>query len=137
MGIVGASDEVFEAVYERLGADAALTALISTRLYQHVPEGTQTYPYVQLGEAFETKRATFDKDGRGVLIRIHAWSRYRGQKECWDILSVIGDSLDEYALAIDGATVESCEVEAAQVMIDPDGRTYHGIIDLRVLAAES
>lgn len=136
MSIIGISDEVQEAVYERLTGDAALMALVGNRVHEQVPEGS-AYPYVQIGETFETKDATFDKDGRSVLMWIHVWSQYRGNAQAWSIIGPIGDLLDEHALAVDGALTDSCEVEMTQVTRDPDGKTRHGLIHLRVRLSET
>lgn len=136
MSIIGISDEVHEAVYERLTADATLMTAVGSRVYQHVPDST-AYPYIHIGETFETKDATFEADGRSVLVWIHVWSDYTGEKEAWTITGLVGDLLDEYALTVDGGSVQSCEVEMAQVTRDPDGLRRHGKLDVRVSVAES
>lgn len=137
MTIVGISDEIHEAVYELLTGDVTLTNLVTGGIHDEVPQN-RSYPFVQMGsESFESKRATFSVDGRNVLVRIHVWSQYQGAKEAWNIIARIGTLLDETTPAVDGAVVESCEVELAQVLPDPDGITRHGVMDLRVLIAES
>lgn len=133
MSIVGISDEVQEAICDILGSDAVLTAAVEG-VYESVPEGS-AFPYVQIGEFLETKDAVFERDGRNVLGTLHVWSQYEGQAECWQIISLIGDLIDETTPSVDGATVELCEVEQAQVLRDPDGRTRHGVVQIRVRLA--
>lgn len=136
MSIIGIADEVTKSVYTLLSADATLLALATGGVHDDVPEA-QAYPYVELGETFETKDSTFTADGRSLLIWIHVWSQYAGKKQAQEILARIGDLLDEVALVVTGAVVQSCEVEYTQVVRDPDGRTRHGIAHLRVSLAES
>jgi hypothetical protein len=133
MSIVGISDAVQAALYTLLSGDPTLAALV-VGVYEEVPEGS-AYPYVQLGEFTETKDAVFERDGRMVLATLHVWSQYAGQQECWTIAGRIGDLIDETTPTVSGATVESCEVEQAQVLRDPDGRTRHGVIQLRISLA--
>lgn len=136
MSIVGIEDAVTAAVYSRLTGDATLTTLLgSGGVYDEAPQPI-VFPWVQLGEATVTKDAVFERDGRNALLRLHVWSRYAGSKECSDIMARMGDLLDEYALTVSGATVESCEVDQTQIMRDTDGITRHGILDLRVRLAE-
>lgn len=136
MSIIGISDEVFEALWELLDGDATLDSLATGGIWDSVPD-SRAYPFVQLGEVFETKDATFSVDGRSVLVWVHVWSQYAGKKEAQSILARIGDLLDETALSVDGASVQNCEVEYTQVTMDPDGRTRHGLAHVRVSLAES
>lgn len=136
MSIIGIEDAVQAAVYARLTGDATLVTLLgSGGVYDEAPQPI-VYPWVQLGESTVTKDAVFNRDGRNALGRIHVWSRYAGSKECADILARMGDLLDDYALVVSGATVESCEVEQTQIIRDPDGITRHGVFDLRIRLAE-
>lgn len=132
----GIADEILETVYETLSGDTTLVTTLGCQVYDYVPDN-RAYPYVDLGEAYSTKDATFSKDARNVLLRLHVWSQYRGSKETWNIIGRIDTLLDEVALTVDGATLEACNVETANVFKDPDGKTRHGVIDVRIQVAES
>lgn len=134
--LTGISDAIHAAIYSTLTGDVTLMALI-TGVYDDVPDAT-AYPYVQMAsESWSSKDATFSKDARSVLIRIHARSQYAGAKEAWSILGRIGILLDETALTVTGATVEAVNVEASNVITDSDGRTRHGVVDVRIQLAET
>lgn len=134
MSLVGIEDAVLAAVYARLDGDATLTAMAP--VWDEVPTPL-AYPYVQIGESTAVKDATFEADGRNVVCTIHVWSQYAGSKETSAIMARIGDLLDEYNLSVSGCVVESCEVEQSQVIRDVDGRTRHGVMQLRVRVAAS
>ncbi len=127
--------EASAAVYARLTADATLMTQVTNRVYDDVPDST-AYPYIDMGEAFETDEDAFSQDNYSILLRLHVWSQYQGRKEAVDIMSRVATLLDEYALTVSGATLSRCVVEQKQILRDPDGKTRHGIIDVRVQAGE-
>jgi hypothetical protein len=96
------------AVYTTLAADAALGALLETdagagvqtapRIYDEVPQSVDIFPYVQVGEAIESKDNTFSETGRSVVVAVHIYSQAQGWKEAQGILEEVVRLLDEVLL---------------------------------------
>jgi hypothetical protein len=131
------------AIVTLLRADTTLRSLLvgSTTdrwsIYDEVPEGA-AYPYVQIGDgAAEAPDDTFDKQGSSVVIGLVVWSQYAGAKEARAIVDRIRELLDRATLNVSPYTLEWCRVELADVTRDPDGRTRHGLLRVRVQAREA
>jgi hypothetical protein len=125
VSITAAVDEIHEAVYEALTGDATLMAIV-TGVYSNVPDA-QAYPYVEIGETTSNSVDSLDKQKRAVVVTIHSWSRYQGQKQCWQIIARLETLLHRTAVSVDGVTLERAWVESSNVFQDPDGETYHGV----------
>ena len=69
-----------QAVFARLGAFAALTALVGARIYDHAPQDA-TFPYVVIGDDTTIPFDTHSTVGGEHTITVHTWSRYRGRSE--------------------------------------------------------
>ena len=69
----GVSAALQAAIYDALGADSALAALVGTAIYDAIPSGTLPTLYVALGA--ETVRAAGDQTGNGtehlINVEIH------------------------------------------------------------------
>jgi hypothetical protein len=121
------------AVYTALTGDATLTALVGTRVFNHVPQET-AFPYVVIGE---TTLVPFDSkttEGAEVVLTIHSWSRYRGSKEILDIQKAVVDVLDKASLTVTGHSLVQLRVAFADNFEDPgDDKTRHGVQRFRAL----
>ena len=124
------------AVRAALVANATFTALVGTRVYDHVPE-LATFPYVTIGESTAIPFDVKDKTGMEQTLTLHCWSRYRGRKECKDVLSAIYGVLNRATLTVTGHTFVDCLWEFAETYEDPDGLTRHGVARYRVITQES
>lgn len=125
---------VQDAVYDLLVANAGMQAVLGNppRIYDYVPQNA-AFPYLTLGD---TRAENFDtKDGVGInqLITLHAWSRYRGQKEMKDILKAVNLALHRSSMTVSGYNFTDCRFESAETFLDDDGLTYHGLCRYRLI----
>lgn len=125
---------VQDAVYDLLVANAGMQAVLGNppRIYDYVPQNA-VFPYLTLGD---TRAENFDtKDGVGInqLITLHAWSRYRGQKEMKDILKAVNLALHRSSMTVSGYNFTDCRFESAETFLDDDGLTYHGLCRYRLI----
>lgn len=129
---------VQQAVYSALTGDSTLVSLVSTRIYDHVPENA-AFPYVELGEgtAVPGDVDTKTEDGMDQTIMIHTLSRYRGAKEAKQIMSAITEVLHDASLSISGHSLVMCSFEFSELFMEGDGLTRHGIQRFRVVTQES
>lgn len=120
------------ALMTRLAAYSALTALVSTRIYDRVPDQAGTFPYVVIGEDTVAAWDAHDTVGAEHTVTIHSWSDYRGMKETKQIQEALHGALHRYALPVTGATTVNCAFEFSEAFLDPDGIRRHGVMRLRV-----
>lgn len=114
---------------------AALTgaSVASGRVYDHVPQDV-TFPYVEIGESSAQPDDAVLVEGTDELLMIHVWSRYRGQKECKEIMDAIHTVLHHQDLTVIGRTHAHTSIAGTRSFLDPDGLTRHGVIQVRILS---
>lgn len=136
-----ASLELQTAIYAKLVADSAVTALATGGIFDHVPQTDdgkplKGYPYIVIGDERVLADNTDDSAGSEHDVQIDVWSEYRGHKEVKQILSAIHTALHRQPLTVADATFVNCEYETSDFFPEPDGLTHHGIIQFRVLLDE-
>lgn len=122
-----------QAIYAALAADTTLRTLIGNpvRLYDRIPRGEPTFPYVTIGEA--TIEDAGAKGGVNIdhhTLGLNVWSRYDGRKETKQILDAIRDVLHhQIGLTVTGHTLVELTHEFTETFIEdnPDGVTWHGV----------
>ena len=134
---------VQQAIYTALTGAAAVTALVGTRIFDHVPQdtwpassGTTFPPYIVIGDATATEFDTKTEDGMEQAITIDIWSRYRGMSEIKRIMEAIVDTLDRASLSVTGHTLVDIRYEFSDTMPDPDGLTQHGIQRFKIFTTK-
>jgi len=122
-------------VRSALVADAGVSALINTRLYDEPPQNV-TFPYARFGGieplAFDTDTA----EGALVSFTIEAYSRSAsGRVEAAQIAESIKAALhrQESSVTVTGYTLVELIFEAYSVTRDAEGRGYTAIISLQAM----
>lgn len=120
-----------QAVYDRLTADAGLTALLAegaAGVFDHVPQAS-AFPYVTIGEASAVpgELASKTEPALAQSLTLHVWSRDRGFGETKRILAALTAALDDAPLTVAGQTLVALRFEFAATFLDPDGLTRHGV----------
>ena len=121
-----------KAIHAALVADAGVGALVGDRIFDVVPRAA-TFPYVTLGDARVADWSTGTEAGAEHRLALHVWSRERGKTECWAVLEALEAALHDAALALDGHALINLRVETADVGMDRDGITWHGVARLRAV----
>lgn len=106
------------AVLTALQADAQLMSTV-TGVFDWVEEG-QAYPYVVIGEAFETPDNAHDRHGSETVITLHVWSQYRGYAEALRIAGRVIKALDHTPLTVAGHHHVATRFEFSQTLTDPE-----------------
>lgn len=89
------------AVFTKLNV-ASMTALVGSRIYDDVPR-SPTYPFVWIETFSPSDRRGFGTGGMPeVLIRVHAFSTYQGEKEAQTIIGKAVDLLRDQAISASG-----------------------------------
>ncbi len=119
---------------------AVYGALTGAGLTVHdaAPEsGDTTFPYVQIGPGQAIADDTQCANGFVTFFDLHVWSRENGMNEVRGIATTIRTALHQIALAVAGFTTVHAFFESARFLNDPDGKTRHGIVTIRLLARET
>lgn len=123
--------ELQVAIVGALKADAALTAIVGTRVYDAVPPNA-TYPYVSLGQPQVLPDKADCVDGSIVVYTIHGWSSDLGRSvQIKHIGARIGGVLDQNEITLTGHRVVIAQHEQTNYLDDPDGITKHVAVTLR------
>lgn len=124
------------AVYTLLAADATLTTTLGAGVYDEVPE-TASYPYVVVGEAYETPDNAHDRYGRRTSITLHVWSDHDGFSQAATIGSRVVELLDHTPLTVSGWAHIVTRFEFSQTLRDPDPNLRHMPIRFVVVTEET
>ncbi len=109
---------VRDAVRTALTADAQLTALVKG-VFDWVGE-QQPYPYIVLGDSFETPANAHDRFGAEVLQTLHVWSQYRGFAQALQISTRVLQVMDHTPLTVDGHVWRWTRFVSLQTLTDPE-----------------
>lgn len=114
-----------QAIATLLAADATLMALVSD-VVNDIPARSGPlaldYPYVFISHAVETPWHTFGTatTGKGwnVVLRLHIYSRYEGDKEALDILERLVTLLDFQSVTVTGYGTVLVEYIQGRVLVE-------------------
>lgn len=118
-------------------ADSTFTALCPGGIASDEVEN-QTYPFVLLNDGTERPWNTLGGRtagiGRDVMLRLHVYSRYKGDKEALSIVTRLVELLDFATLTVGSYTTVIAEYVAAKVLIEDRDKleTRHAPVDFRI-----
>jgi len=122
-------------IFSLLDADATLTTTLGVSVYDHTPDN-EPYPFVQVGEDTFDDWSAHDFDGRQVTFQIHTWTQGEGRKTCKQIQDRVYTILNNIDLAITGTKTIALRSGTTTTMLDPDGRTHHGVNSFDLIIVE-
>lgn len=118
-----------------LVADAAVTAIVGTRIYDEPPQGV-TYPYLRFG-AIEAEALDTDSTAAAtVFVTIEGHSRSAsGRVEAVQMAEAVRSVLhrQESAVTTTGFVLVELIFEAYSATRDAEGRGYTSVISLRAM----
>jgi hypothetical protein len=99
------------------------------KIFDNIPQDT-SYPYVQIG--LETTRDVGLKTLDGVVynVDIEVWSQYRGQKEIKEIMERLYNLFNNSTISVSGASSIMSYVINTTTLLEADGITRHGIVNI-------
>ena len=124
--------ELQKAVFEALGGDAALAALVGTRIFDHAPANV-AFPYITFGRTSIYDWSTGTESGSEQLFTLHIWSKAKGKKETLEIMELARARLDDAALELDDHHLVNMRLEFAEARYDDDLSVYHGLLRFRAV----
>jgi hypothetical protein len=114
---------------------------VSNRVYDEVPQ-TVVYPFIQIGQIQTINDGVGCLDSHEVNVTIHTWSRPsstqgapQGSRQAKQLVNAIHSAFADWEpdLSASGWRVVSHEYRSSQDMVENDTRTYHGVIEYKLL----
>jgi hypothetical protein len=134
-----ASKQVTQAIYTRLTSGSNK---IRWRVYDYVPDRAKP-PYVGMGESILIGDETNKEDGRTRMVQtLHCWSIQRTWDEVDDMANdiveslTVSNSLTPNIITTTNFTIAHSNLESFRKIMDIDGLTRHGIIEVGYLLYE-
>jgi hypothetical protein len=128
------SFDLQSAIFSTLSGDSSLDSKIGdNKIFDTVAPQDTTYPYVVIGTETSREVNTKDRSGRVYNVDIDVWSQYRGQKETKEIMEILISLLDNTTISVAGATSIVSQVVNAVTLVEGDGITRHGIVNVDFL----
>lgn len=125
---------VITAAIVTLKANTVVAAIVNTRIYTDVPQKTD-FPYIVVSAQSEPFAAN-DFSGQSHQLRIQAFSREAGIKQCLSIRKAALDALDrkEGDIALTEGALVKCEYSGlSDAFIEDDGKTWQAVGGLEVI----
>jgi len=123
------------AVVARLAADADLVALVGDRIHDGAPRAA-AFPSVTLGASGQADWSSDTEPGGDIRLDLHVWSRGIGKREAWTIIGHLMRLLHDAPLTLDDHALVLVRVTYAEVRLDPDGITEHGVVRVAALVED-
>jgi hypothetical protein len=124
-------------IYELLAADtgsspAGVSTLVTARIFDFVPDNS-AFPFVTIGEMRPGEWGSHTGDGIDGTVVLHVFSQSAGRKEVMTVMNRIYQVLHNIDLQITGFPTICFREESSEVILDPDGKTHHGVLQYRCI----
>lgn len=135
-------NELQRVVYNALVASSLFNALAQTptvRVFEQVPlpspsiDPDTQFPYITIGHDRWQDWGSAVSDGISVDLAIHTWTRRGGAKDAKTYQDEVQRILHHCNLTMNNQRMVLCRLDTAELDIEPDGVTHHGIQRFRVL----
>lgn len=128
--MASSSVEFQQAVFALLKADAAVAAAVGTRIYDGAP-ASAAYPYITFGPSNSVPDDANCVNGVTETLQIDVWASDQAKVwPCKEIVAAVRRALHEADISLTMHACGTCRVVLAQVMMDPDGITAHGVVQV-------
>ena len=128
--------ELQKAIFEALGANATLAALVGTRVFDHAPANA-AFPYITFGRTSVYDWSTGTESGTEHLFTLHVWSKAKGKKEALEIMELARGTLHDAALELEGHKLVNLRLEFSEARYDDRNEAHHGLLRFRAVVEES
>lgn len=126
---------LLSAAIAAMKADGVLTGLVAQRIYSDVVDNA-TFPYVAVtidSNPYDTKTST----GMEHILQVAIYTRKPSAKDIGDIRAAIYNLFHRQESALTSAAVDNIIFNGvAPTFKEPDGQTWQGVIQFRVVIGE-
>lgn len=133
-----ANQYIQKALFERLQT-SGIENIFDSMPDEDTLEGGAVYPFVVMSDHTAAPWDTDDSEGLDIVFTIDFWSRYAGNSEVKGMMQQAYNVLHRHELQFDDTTLHCVQLflQNDQVLIDTDGVTRHGILEIRMLVDSS
>lgn len=130
--MTSAAAELQKAIVAALSGDAALGAVVGSRIFDQAPASVP-FPYIAFGRTGIHDWSTSTEDGTEQLFTLHVWSKAKGRQETLAIMEQVRVRLDNAALALAGHHLVSLRLDYGEARRDDDLSVHHGLMRFRAV----
>jgi len=124
--------ELQKAIFAALGANAALTSVVGTRIFDHAPANA-AFPYITFGRTSVYDWSTGTESGTEQLFTLHVWSKSKGKKEVLEIMELARETLHDAALELEAHRLVNLRLEFSEARYDDRNEAHHGLLRFRAV----
>lgn len=121
-----------KAVFAVLSADAAVAALVGTRIFDRLIDKAEL-PYLVLGETTTLDWSTSTEGGTEHVFVLEAWSKEAGKQEAQAIASTVRSALHDRPLALDEGVLVNLRLERVRIERIARQRLHRATMRLRAV----
>ena len=129
---MSSATELQKAIFAALGGNAALTAVIGARIFDHAPANA-AFPYITFGRTSVYDWSTGTESGAEQLFTLHVWSKGRGKKEALEIMELARTTLHDSALELEEHSLVNLRLEFSEARYDDRNEAHHGLLRFRAV----
>jgi hypothetical protein len=129
---MSSATELQKAIFAALGGNAALTAVIGARIFDHAPANA-AFPYITFGRTSVYDWSTGTESGAEQLFTLHVWSKGRGKKEALEIMELARGTLHDAALELEEHSLVNLRLEFSEARYDDRNEAHHGVLRFRAV----
>jgi len=132
--VTGTTEAFQTAVFERLVADADLSALVGSNIFDRGK--AEVVPCVTFGSSDFSPADLSCVSATDEALQVDIWTEDSGQLlETRKITTAVFNALHGQSLSADGFAFSAVRVALVRVFRDPDGITGHGVVQLEATAS--
>ena len=125
------SFDLQSAIYSTLSDDSTLDSLVgNNKIFDSTAPQDTAYPYVIIGLESARDVGTKSTDGKVYNVDIEVWSQYRGQKEIKEVMERVYNLFNNATITVSGASSVMSFVITTTTLVEADGITRHGIVNI-------
>jgi hypothetical protein len=124
-------------VYQRLIANAGVSAIVGSRVFDGKIRQGVTFPYVTFGPSDQIEDDADCITGLIETIQIDCWSRAGGGfLEVKELADAVRRALHRYSGDMGSHALVEMRVTGTRLFRDPDGITNHAVISVQAMIEE-
>lgn len=129
------------AIYQRLTADAGVQALVGTRIFDRRPDpspASSDFPCITFGSGDYVPDDADCITARDETMQLDCWTRDGGRlRSVRALADAVKAALHGYEIELATNACLEMRVTMVRSLLDPDGLTGHGVVQVRCLVEEA
>lgn len=132
--------ETLKLLYARLSADVDIAAIVSTRVYNQIPEPVKNIPvrpYIRFFLVSAVDWGTKNELAYEMEVQVDCWSEWRGDKQALEMVDAVIAATHNQPLSLANGQNILMQHAGTNIIDEQDGLNHHGVVRLRLLTGQS